>query len=77
MAISALGERGTYPSASPTDYGLIDESDNPASTLYPSRYMASFTNIGPEISLVGAGCSIVSTVPGDQKGNFFALKAVN
>jgi subtilisin len=59
IAVSALGRKGTVPPGS-TETGDV---------LSPfgadkKNYIASFSNIGPEIDLTGPGDGIISTFPG-------------
>jgi subtilisin family serine protease len=59
IAVSAMGRKDTYPR----------DSTHVADEMRPygrdrSNYVASFSNIGPEIDLTGPGVAIVSTVPG-------------
>ena len=60
IAISALGRKGTYPPGS-VEFGDVMP---PFATSDPNYYIASFSNIGPEIDLTGPGDGIISTFPG-------------
>jgi subtilisin len=58
IAVSAMGRKGTYPR----------DSTHVADEMRPygqdrANYVASFSNVGPEIDLTGPGVAIVSTVP--------------
>ena len=61
IAVSAFGRKGTYPTGATqeADVELLPKGDNPL------EYIAAFSNIGPEISLTGPGCGIISTIPGN------------
>lgn len=60
IAISAVGRVGTFPADS---FASLDIAD-PRGSKDKKVFAASFTNIGSKIALAGAGCGIVSTVPG-------------
>ena len=59
IAVSALGRKGTVPPGS-TETGDVL---SPFGTD-KKNYIASFSNIGPEIDLTGPGDGIISTFPG-------------
>lgn len=59
LAISALGRKGTYP----PDSVEVGDVMQPFATSDPNYYIASFSNIGPEIDLTGPGDGIISTFP--------------
>jgi subtilisin len=59
IAVSALGRRGTFPEDS-VAAGFVGD---PFGTD-PDDFIASFSNVGPEIDLTGPGVGVVSTVPG-------------
>ena len=74
VAVSALGRKGTYPRDSTAvldqlgPYGA-DRAD----------YVAAFSNVGPEIDMIGPGVAVVSTVPGgygEMSGTSMACPAV-
>ena len=74
LAVSAMGRAGTFPAGTP-------ESEYVAAPRGTDRknFLASFTNVGPEIDLVGPGVAIVSTVPGGHaamSGTSMACPAV-
>jgi subtilisin len=74
LAVSAMGRSGTFPADAP-------ESEYVAPPHGSDRrnFLASFTNVGPEIDLTGAGVAIVSTVPGGHapmSGTSMACPAV-
>ncbi len=74
LAVSAMGRTGTFPGDAP-------ESEYIAAPRGEDRknFLAAFTNVGPEIDLVGAGVAIVSTVPGghvSMSGTSMACPAV-
>lgn len=60
MAVSALGRKGTYP----TNTTETDEEMAPFASSDPKDYVASFSNVGPEIAFTGPGVGIISTYPG-------------
>ena len=59
LAVSALGRVGTFPPTS----SEADDVAGPHGTD-PEDFIASFSNVGPEIDLTGPGVGIMSTVPG-------------
>jgi subtilisin family serine protease len=59
IAVSAMGRKGTFPKHTTAD----DSVAKPAGTD-KDNFVASFSNIGPEIDLTGTGVGIISTVPG-------------
>jgi len=74
LAVSAMGRVGTFPAGVP-------EAEYVAAPRGRDRndFLASFTNVGPEIDLVGPGVAIVSTVPGGHaamSGTSMACPAV-
>jgi subtilisin len=74
LAVSAMGRSGTFPADAP-------EAEYVAAPRGSDRknFLASFTNVGPEIDLVGAGVAVVSTVPGghvSMSGTSMACPAV-
>ena len=74
LAVSAMGRTGTFPAGTP-------ESEYVAAPRGRDRrnFLASFTNVGPELDLVGPGVAVVSTVPGGvgvMSGTSMACPAV-
>jgi len=74
IAVSALGRKGTFPAKS-TERGDVsgpfgrDRKD----------FIAAFSNVGPEIDVIGPGVGILSTVPGGyapMSGTSMACPAV-
>ena len=65
-AVSALGRIGTFPP------GSLPEGDIalfPPSTLAPGvEYIASFSNVGPQIAVTAPGVGDLSTFPGNDHG---------
>lgn len=55
LAVAAFGEVGTYPMTS---------AHPRAETAATGRYVAEFSNFGPEIGVIAPGVAVVSTVPG-------------
>ena len=72
--MSALGRKGTFPS------GALEAGD--VKGPYGRNrlnFVAAFSNIGPEIDLIGPGVGILSTVPGGyapMSGTSMACPAV-
>jgi subtilisin family serine protease len=58
MAVSALGNRKTMPATSVSAAAFA-----PPPGADPDDFVADFSNVGPEIDLMGPGVGIVSTVP--------------
>ena len=58
LAVSALGRKGTFP-AQTVEEGDID----PPPGTDSKNFIASFSNVGPEIVLTGPGVGIISTFP--------------
>lgn len=59
IAVSATGRKGTFPARTSAE----DAVAAPFGTD-KKNFIASFSNVGPEIDLTGAGVGILSTVPG-------------
>lgn len=59
LAVSAMGRIGLYPN----DALETGEQAAPYGTD-PQNYVASFSNVGPQIALTGPGVGIISTFPG-------------
>jgi subtilisin len=59
LAVSALGRKGTFPSSA-------TESDDVAAPYGTDKanFIASFSNVGPQMDLTAPGVGIMSTVPG-------------
>ena len=74
LAVAALGRKGTFPS----DSTAVGDVMKPFGTD-KQDFAASFSNIGPEIDLIGPGVDILSTVPGgyaSMSGTSMACPAV-
>jgi len=74
VAVSALGRVGTFPTGS-------TEADDVASPFGADAadFIASFSNVGPQLALTGPGVAIISTVPGgyaEISGTSMACPAV-
>jgi len=74
LAVSAMGRTGTFPGDAP-------ESEYVAPPRGRDRrnFLASFTNVGPEIDLTAPGVAVISTVPGGHaamSGTSMACPAV-
>ncbi len=59
LAVSAVGRKGTFPSSA----AAADEVGPPFGTD-KNDFVALFSNVGPQIDLIGPGVAIMSTVPG-------------
>lgn len=59
IAVSAMGRKGTFPKGTTAE----DSIAKPFGTD-PNDFIASFSNVGPEIDLTSTGVGIISTVPG-------------
>lgn len=74
LAVSALGRKGTFPASA----AAADEVGAPYGTD-KANFVANFSNVGPEIDLIGPGVGIMSTVPGSYaeiSGTSMACPAV-
>jgi subtilisin len=74
LAVSAMGRTGTFPADAPESEYIA-----PPRGKDRKNFLAAFTNVGPEIDLVGPGVAIVSTVPGGHvamSGTSMACPAV-
>ncbi|MDX2032931.1 MAG: S8 family serine peptidase [Blastocatellia bacterium] len=60
LAVSALGRKGTFPSDSTQNSDIQSPFGKPDK----KNFIASFSNIGPEIDLTGPGVGVISTFPG-------------
>ena len=58
LAVSALGNRKTQPASSVSTAAFA-----PPAGADPNEFVADFSNIGPEIDLIGPGVGVISTVP--------------
>jgi subtilisin len=58
LAVGAMGRKGTFPASAA-------ESEDVASPYGTDKknFVAGFSNIGPEVDLIGPGVAIISTVP--------------
>ncbi|GKT18300.1 S8 family serine peptidase [Acidovorax sp. SUPP2522] len=59
MGISAFGRKGTWPAGAAQDLEVL----KPLGTD-KKNFVASFSNVGSEVDLVGPGVGVVSTYPG-------------
>jgi subtilisin len=74
LAVSAMGRKGTFPASAAS----VDEVAAPYGTD-KKDFVAMFSNVGPEIDLIGPGVGIMSTVPGSYaeiSGTSMACPAV-
>jgi len=74
LAVSAMGRKGTFPTSA-TEAGDVAA---PYGTD-KKNFVASFSNVGPQVDLVGPGVGIMSTVPGGYEeisGTSMACPAV-
>ncbi|MFN0086504.1 MAG: S8 family serine peptidase [Blastocatellia bacterium] len=60
LAVSALGRKGSFP----TDSTQNGDIQSPFGKPDKKNFIASFSNIGPEIDLTGPGVGVISTFPG-------------
>ena len=60
LAVSALGRKGTFPSDTTQGGDVAAPFGKPDKR----NFIASFSNVGPEIDLTGPGVGILSTFPG-------------
>lgn len=60
LAVSAFGREGTFPQQSSEGGEIL----RPPSGHENEDFIAAFSNVGPEVDLVGPGVGVVSTVPG-------------
>jgi subtilisin len=61
LAVGAMGRKGTFPKDA--------EANDSIKAPYgkdKNNFFASFSNIGPEVDMIGPGVGIVSCAPGDQ-----------
>jgi subtilisin family serine protease len=59
LAVSALGRKGTYPSGT-----TQSDSVAPPYGTDKKNFVAAFSNVGPELDLIGPGVGVISTYPG-------------
>ncbi|HEX3394937.1 MAG TPA: S8 family serine peptidase [Acidimicrobiales bacterium] len=74
LAVSAMGRKGTFPTSA-TEAGDVAA---PYGTD-KKNFLADFSNVGPQLDLVGPGVGIMSTVPGGYEeisGTSMACPAV-
>jgi len=60
LGVSAIGRKGTFPK----DSADADTLTPPFGKPDGANFLASFSNIGPELDLTAPGVAILSTVPG-------------
>lgn len=60
IAVSAMGRKGTFPSDATQSGDVAKPFGNPDK----KNFIASFSNVGPEIDLTAPGVGIISTFPG-------------
>lgn len=75
VAVSALGRKGTFPK----DSWETELVAAPYAKKDKNTFIATFSNIGPEIDLTGCGVGVISTVPGGyatMSGTSMACPAV-
>jgi len=58
VAVSAVGRKGTFPASA----AEVEDIASPYGTD-KKNFLASFSNIGPEVDLTGPGVAIISTLP--------------
>lgn len=64
-AVSAMGRQGTFPAGSLHEGEVLRP---PTSTVDPAEFIASFSNIGPQIAVTAPGVGALSTLPGGKFG---------
>ncbi len=64
-AVAALGRESTYPGGSACE---ADVQRPPYSTADSFEFLASFSNVGPQIAMVAPGVGALSTLPHDHFG---------
>lgn len=64
-AVSAMGRRGTFPRGSLESF---DVAQVPAGGD-PAEFLATFSNVGQEVTVTGPGVGDLSTLPGDRFGS--------
>ena len=64
-AVSAMGRRGTFPRGSleGSDVAQVPAGGDPA------EFLATFSNVGQEVTVTGPGVGDLSTLPGDRFGS--------
>jgi subtilisin family serine protease len=65
VAVSAMGVEGTFPA------GSLEQADilrPPGSQLDPAEFIASFSNVGPQIGVTAPGVGTLSTLPNGDYG---------
>ena len=76
VAVAAMGTRGSFPKDSTEASDAVKPFGNPDR----DSFVAAFSNIGPQIDVIGPGVGIVSTVPekayGVMSGTSMACPAV-
>jgi subtilisin len=74
VAVSALGRKGTFPAGTEPEGDVAAPFGSAA-----DDFVAAFSNVGPEIDLIGPGVGVISTVPGGHaimSGTSMACPAV-
>ncbi len=61
LAVGAMGRKGTFPATAEAN-----DSVKPPFGKDKDNFVASFSNIGPEVDFIGTGVGIVSCAPGDK-----------
>jgi subtilisin len=64
IAVSAMGARGMYPKESTEEFDAVKPFGDPDR----DSFVAAFSNIGPQIDVMGPGVGIVSTLPEKEYG---------
>ena len=59
IAVSALGRKGTFPKGSVEEGAVLGPFGTDS-----NEFIASFSNVGPQVNVTGTGVGILSTVPG-------------
>lgn len=64
-AVTAMGRQGTWPAGS-TEDGFVERPPNGSAD--PAEFMASFSNVGPQVAITAPGVGVLSTLPNNQFG---------
>ena len=77
VAIAAMGRVGTFPAGSDAEGDILAPFGPTKATK--DNFVAEFSNVGPEVDLIGPGVGVVSTMPGGygiMSGTSMACPAV-
>jgi subtilisin len=77
VAVAAMGRKGTFPAGSDAEGDVLAPFGPTKATQ--DDFVAEFSNVGPEVDVIGPGVGVVSTVPGGygiMSGTSMACPAV-